>query len=117
MKEVYAVRDTSGVAGFIILDMRGTLAGYINILCVRSDRRAPGIGTAVSREQIVEDIRIMREMGATGLRLAHVQHAQAAYEEADRLGLGRWTEIGIAVIIIPSKLSPRLKIFPLMTMN
>ena len=63
----------------------------------------PGIGTAVSREQIVEDIRIMREMGATGLRLAHVQHAQAAYEEADRLGLGLWTEIGIVAEIEDSE--------------
>ena len=63
----------------------------------------PGIGTAVSREQIVEDIRIMREMGATGLRLAHVQHAQAAYDEADRLGLGLWTEIGIVAEIEDSE--------------
>ena len=59
----------------------------------------PGIGTAVSREQIVEDVAIMREMGATGLRLAHVQHAQAVYEEADRLGLGLWTEIGVVAEI------------------
>lgn len=59
----------------------------------------PGIGTAVSREQIVEDIAIMREMGATGLRLAHMQHAQAVYEEADRLGLGLWTEIGVVAEI------------------
>lgn len=54
----------------------------------------PGVGNAVSREQIAEDFAILREMGSTGVRLAHFQHPQAAYEEADRLGLGLWTEIG-----------------------
>ncbi|HEY0622814.1 glycoside hydrolase family 2 protein [Sphingomonas sp.] len=54
----------------------------------------PGIGTAVSREQVAEDFAILRDMGSTGVRLAHFQHPQAAYEEADRLGLGVWTEIG-----------------------
>ncbi len=54
----------------------------------------PGTGTAVSREQIAEDFAILRELGSTGVRLAHFQHPQAAYEEADRLGLGVWTEIG-----------------------
>ncbi len=55
----------------------------------------PGIGNAVSREQIAEDFTILREMGSTGVRLAHFQHPQAAYEEADRIGLGLWTEIGV----------------------
>lgn len=59
----------------------------------------PGIGTAVSREQIVEDVAIMREMGATGLRLAHMQHAQPVYEQASRLGLGLWTEVGVVAEI------------------
>lgn len=54
----------------------------------------PGIGNAVSHEQIAEDFAILREMGSTGVRLAHFQHPQATYEEADRLGLGLWTEIG-----------------------
>ena len=44
-KEVYAVRDAKGVAGFVVLDMRGLVAGYIQILCVRPDRRGQGLGT------------------------------------------------------------------------
>jgi len=55
----------------------------------------PGVGNAVSRAEIEEDFAIMREMGATGVRLAHFQHPRAAYEEADRLGLGVWTEVGV----------------------
>lgn len=55
----------------------------------------PGNGTAVTREEIAEDFAILREMGSTGVRLVHFQHPAAAYEEADRLGLAAWTEIGI----------------------
>ena len=43
-KEVHVVRDGRGVAGFIVLDMRGLLAGYIQILCVRADCRGKGLG-------------------------------------------------------------------------
>ena len=55
----------------------------------------PGKGTAVTDEEIAEDFAIIREMGTTGIRLVHFQHSQAAYVEADRLGLPVWTEIGI----------------------
>ena len=44
-KEVYVVRDASGVAGFLILDLRGVVAGYIQTLCVRPDCRGRGLGT------------------------------------------------------------------------
>ena len=46
-KEALAARDATGVAGFVIVDMRGLLCGYINILCVRSDCRGRGIGSAL----------------------------------------------------------------------
>ncbi|MDP9424141.1 MAG: glycoside hydrolase family 2 protein [Pseudomonadota bacterium] len=55
----------------------------------------PGKGTAVTADEIVEDFAILREMGSTAVRLVHFQHPQQAYEEADRLGLVAWTEIGI----------------------
>ena len=55
----------------------------------------PDKGTAVTREEIAEDYAIMREMGSTGVRMVHFQHPRASYEEADRLGLAAWTEIGI----------------------
>ena len=55
----------------------------------------PGKGTAVTDDEIAEDFAILREMGSTGVRLVHFQHPRKAYEEADRLGLVVWTEIGI----------------------
>lgn len=48
-KEVYGVRDAKGVAGFIVLDMRGLVAGYIQILCVRPDCRGRGLGSTLIR--------------------------------------------------------------------
>ena len=48
-REQYAMRDEGGVAGLIVLDMRGLLCGYIQILCVRPDRRAGGLGSALIR--------------------------------------------------------------------
>ena len=55
----------------------------------------PGKGTAVTDAEIAEDFAILREMGSTGVRLVHFQHPRKAYDEADRLGLVAWTEIGI----------------------
>ena len=57
-KEVYAIRDAAGVAGFVVVDMRGLLSGYIQILCVRSDCRGQGLGSALL--QWAED-RIFRD--------------------------------------------------------
>ena len=48
-KEVYGVHDAHGVAGFMVIDMRGLLAGYIQILCVRADCRGHGLGSALVR--------------------------------------------------------------------
>src|SRR5262245_50367482 len=47
--EIYAVRDDAGVAAFVVLDMHGLLSGYIQTVCVRSDRRGEGLGTALIR--------------------------------------------------------------------
>ncbi len=52
-----------------------------------------GKGPIVSDAEIDEDMQIMAEMGATALRLAHMQHPQRVYDEADRLGLLLTTEV------------------------
>ena len=48
-REVHVIRDAKGVAGFVVIDMRGLLRGYVQILCVRADCRGRGIGTALLR--------------------------------------------------------------------
>jgi beta-galactosidase len=53
----------------------------------------PGKGTAVSDADIDADYRILSDLGVTGLRYAHYQHPQHAYDLADRLGWLIWTEM------------------------
>ncbi len=52
----------------------------------------PGKAVAVSPAEIAEDIRLFKDMGATGLRLAHYQHEQQTYDLSDQMGLLIWTE-------------------------
>ena len=53
----------------------------------------PGHGVAVGKAEIDEDLRILMDLGLTGLRLVHYQHPAYTYERADELGLVLWTEI------------------------
>lgn len=46
-KELHVVRDSKGIAGFVLLDLRGLLNGYVQTLCVREDRRRSGLGAAL----------------------------------------------------------------------
>jgi ribosomal protein S18 acetylase RimI-like enzyme len=48
-RERYVTRDPSGVSGFVVLDMRGLVRGYIQTICVRGDCRGQGIGSALVR--------------------------------------------------------------------
>lgn len=53
----------------------------------------PGRGVAIGNADIDEDLRILMDMGLSGLRLVHYQHPPYTYERADELGLVLWTEI------------------------
>ena len=46
-KELHVVQPLGGVEAFILLDMRGPLAGYIQSIGVRADRRGQGVGAAL----------------------------------------------------------------------
>ncbi len=52
-----------------------------------------GLGNALTAAQHEEDIRLILEMGANTVRLAHYQHAQYFYDLCDRYGLVVWAEI------------------------
>ena len=59
----------------------------------------PGRGVAVGDAEIDEDLRLMMDLGLTGLRLVHYQHPPHVYERADELGLVLWTEIPLNAVM------------------
>ncbi len=62
-----------------------------------------GKGWAISKADIEEDQRLIYEMGARAIRLAHYPHPSLAYELCDRDGLLAWAEIPIVSKIDDSK--------------
>lgn len=52
-----------------------------------------GIGNALTPKMHEEDMRLLCEMGANTIRLAHYQHDQYFYDLADRYGMVVWAEI------------------------
>lgn len=44
-REVYLLRNDGGIAGFLILCMRGAFVGYIQTICIAPDRRGGGLGS------------------------------------------------------------------------
>ena len=52
-----------------------------------------GVGVAITKEMMEEDLALILEMGANTIRLAHYQHAQAFYDLCDETGVVIWAEI------------------------
>ncbi len=52
-----------------------------------------GLGNALTREQHEVDARLIREVGANTIRLAHYQHSQDFYDLCDEMGFIIWAEI------------------------
>lgn len=50
-------------------------------------------GNALAPSDHFEDARIIKELGANSIRLAHYQHSQDFYDACDRLGFIVWAEI------------------------
>ena len=56
-------------------------------------------GSALSPEEHRRDARLIRELGANAVRLAHYQHAEEFYAACDELGLVVWAEIPFITVM------------------
>lgn len=52
-----------------------------------------GVGSAISEAMQLEDMEIIKEIGANTIRLAHYQHSQFFYDLCDKEGMVVWAEI------------------------
>lgn len=52
-----------------------------------------GVGNALTKEHQIEDMELIKEIGANSIRLAHYQHNQYFYDLCDRAGMVVWAEI------------------------
>lgn len=57
------------------------------------------MGWAITEQQQDEDIELIKEVGATSIRLAHYQHNQYFYDLCDREGMIVWAEIPFITIM------------------
>ncbi len=73
--------------GFFLNDEKYPLYG----VCRHQDRW--GKGSALSNADHDEDLSIIKEMGATSIRLAHYQQSSYFYSKCDSLGFIVWAEI------------------------
>ena len=73
--------------GFIINGVKTPLRGVSR----HQDRLYKG--NALSREDHYEDARLIKELGANTIRLAHYQHSPDFYDACDELGFIIWAEI------------------------
>lgn len=62
-----------------------------------------GKGNALDYEDHVEDIELIRELGANTMRLAHYQQAEEFYDLADKTGMIVWAEIPFISMMTPGK--------------
>jgi beta-galactosidase len=73
--------------GFFLNDQKYPLYG----VCRHQDRL--GKGSALSNADHDEDLAIIKEMGATSIRLAHYQQSEYFYAKCDSIGFIVWAEI------------------------
>lgn len=58
-------------------------------------------GNALSKQEHYQDARMIKELGANTIRLAHYQHAQDFYDACDEMGFIVWAEIPFISVMNP----------------
>lgn len=79
--------EFDGKEGFILNGERCRLNGVSR----HQDRE--DVGNALTHEHQIEDIELIKEVGANSIRLAHYQHNKFFYDLCDKFGMVVWAEI------------------------
>lgn len=94
----------SGVRSFSVDPQKGFILNGkplpLRGVCRHQDRLYKG--NALTKEEHWEDAKIIKEMGANTIRLAHYQHSQDFYDACDELGFVVWAEIPFISVFDPS---------------
>jgi beta-galactosidase len=98
------VAEPLGVRSFAVDANTGfSLNGrYLDLHGVNRHQDRLDMGWAITEREHDEDMALIREMGATTIRLAHYQHAEYFYDLADRTGMVVWAEIPLVNAITAS---------------
>lgn len=90
-----SVTQPLGLRSFHVDPKRGFILNgkvmQIHGVCLHQDWG--GLGWAVGQDQEKQDLSILREMGADGIRLVHYQHSQPALDLYDKAGMIIWSEL------------------------
>lgn len=77
-----------------------------------------GVGNALTEQMRLDDLSLIRELGATTVRLAHYQHDQRFYDLCDEAGLVVWAEIPQITVFLPGAVeNARDQLTELITQN
>ncbi len=79
--------EFDGDRGFVLNGHQTRLNGVSR----HQDREA--VGNALTREHQIQDIELIKEVGANSIRLAHYQHNKFFYDLCDKYGMVVWAEI------------------------
>jgi beta-galactosidase len=89
------VTEPIGLRSFAVNATTGfTLNGHdLDLHGVNLHQDRAGVGWAESDADHTQDLNLVKEIGATAIRMAHYQHDQKDYSLADQMGFVVWAEI------------------------
>jgi len=104
-KTVDRVVEPLGVRSFTIDPEKGFFLNGkpYRLYGVNRHQDRENMGSAITEKEHVQDFRMIEEIGANAIRLAHYQQAKPFYDLCDRGGMVVWAELALVDEIHPNK--------------